>query len=426
MQHQHGTSGFPYFTPRHWLSLVSLTSLCLALACGDDDGPASGTGGSGGGGAGGGGNGGNAGNNMPGGSGGVGGGAGGSSGEGNMAGAGGNGMGTGPSGTIQVLSGDAAVLLAPTTAAIRATNVFVAIGQLGELPAFGGNNTPAPFTVISLPVAGGALGATVALPGADFYPEGIAAAADGRLFVGSINTGAIVRVPANSTTAEAFVAAGAVAERGVVGLTVDEDRDLLWFCDTSPNAPGGALVGVDLDLGTETVRHDLPNPEPIVDADAGSDGGVEVADAGDAGAPAPRATFCNDVRLNSDNDLLVTDSFGGRIFRIPSADALDDNSAEVWLTAPEIAPLAPDGFGVNGLAFAGDTLIVSSNGLFAINPESPATNIQAISLTLNGAPATLCGPDGVVAVPGTTNQVIVVENGFCGGAARVIKVTLDL
>ncbi len=411
-----------HFSTARCLSLFSLGSLCLAVACGDDDGPG-GNGGNGG-------SSGNAGSSgssgMPGGSGGMGGSAG-SSGSGGMAGSAGSagtGMGTGPTGTIQVLTSDTAALLAPTTAAIRGTNVFVAIGQLGELPAFGGDDTPAPFTAIQVPLAGGALGPSVSLPGDDFYPEGIAAADDGTLYVGSINTGAIVQVAATGTTAAAFVAAGAVADRGVVGMVVDDARDLLWFCDSSPNAPGGALVGVDLDDGTQSVRHDLPNPVPAGDADAGVDGG----DAGDAGGAAPRATFCNDVRLTPQNDLLVTDSFGGRIFRIPSADVLTANSAEVWLTAPQIAPANETAFGVNGLDFVGGSLIVASGAeLFVINPASPATNIQSIDLTLNGAAATLCGPDGLVAVPGTTDQLVVVENGFCGTPApRVIKITLDL
>lgn len=410
-----------FSTARRCLSLVSLGSFCLAMACGDDDEPG-GMGGSGG-------SSGNAGSSgssgMPGGSGGMGGSAG--SGGGMSAGSGGMGMGTGPTGTIQVLNSDAAVLLAPTTAAIRGTNVFVAIGQLGELPVFGGDDTPAPFTVIQMPVAGGALGASVALPGDDFYPEGIAAADDGTLYVGSINTGAIVRVPAAGVAAEAFVAAGAVAERGVVGMVVDDAREVLWFCDTSPNAAGGALVGVALDDGTESVRHDLPNPEPAGDADAGVDAG-DAGDASDAGGASARAAFCNDVRLTPQNDLLVTDSFGGRIFRIPAADVMTANSAEVWLAAPQIAPADATAFGVNGLDFVGGSLIVASGAdLFVINPASPATNIRALSLTLDGAAATLCGPDGLVAVPGTTNQLIVVENGFCtAGVPRVIKLTLDL
>lgn len=405
-----------------WLSLASAATLCVAVACGDDDGDG-GNGGSGGSGMagrageGGGGNGGSA--------------QAGSAGDGGDAGSAGGGMGgsgggaAGPTGTIQVLSADEEILLAPTTAAIRDDDVFVALGQLGELPQFGGDDTPEPFTVISLPLAGGNPGDGITLPGNDFYPEGIAAADDGTLYVGSITTGAIVSIGPDDDNAVPFIDAGEVAERGVVGMTVDDDRELLWFCDSSPVAPvpGGALVGVSLDDGEEIVRHELPNPEPAAGADAGTDGGV---DAGADAGVAPVAAFCNDVRLSPDDDIFVTDS-SGRIFRIDGGDAMDANSAEVWLEAPETAPPTPGGFGVNGLAFVGDRLIIANGGLFSVNPAAPAANIQAINLTLNGAAETLCGPDGIVAVPGTNNQIVVVENGFCpAGEPRVIRVTLDL
>jgi hypothetical protein len=50
-----------------------------------------------------------------------------------------------------------------------------------------------------------------------------------------------------------------------------------------------------------------------------------------------------------------------------------------------------------------------------------------LSLGEAGAPATLCGPDGLQTVPGSANEIVVVENGFCPAAReRVVKVTLDL
>jgi len=53
--------------------------------------------------------------------------------------------------------------------------------------------------------------------------------------------------------------------------------------------------------------------------------------------------------------------------------------------------------------------------------------VRTLSLGENGAPATLCGPDGLQTVPGSENEIIVVENGFCEAAReRVVKVTLDL
>ncbi|MEO8183762.1 MAG: hypothetical protein ABI895_33475 [Deltaproteobacteria bacterium] len=341
---------------------------------------------------------------------------------------------SGPSGTLEVLS-TAPELRAPTTAAVRGNNLWVVNGQLNGL--FGGALTNLPFTVVSLPLTGGDIGSTVVeLPEDDFYPEGIAAAADGTLYVGSVNLGIIVKVPADSTTASVFVPAG-VAERAVVGLTVDENRDLLWFCDSKPGAPGatGAIVGVSLDDGSEVVRHAMPNPGSMGAVDAGTplDAGADAGAAGAAATPAPAAvaTFCNDVIVDSTGNIFATDS-SGRIFRVPAANVMTANSASVWLSVPEIAPPMPGGFGANGLDIVGNWLVIANGGLVAVNPNSnnPASTVRTISLTLDGAPATLCGPDGLQTVPGSNTDLVVVENGGCnppsGDGDRVVRITLDL
>jgi sugar lactone lactonase YvrE len=395
------------------------SSLSLALACGDDDDGVVGSAGRGGG-AGSSGAGGRAGSA----------GMGGTSGTAGRAGAGGGGGGQGPSGTLQVLARDPA-LRAPTTAAVRGDDLWVVNGQLGGL--FGGAAPVLPFNLVSVPLTGGAIGsAAVELPGNDFYPEGIAAAPDGTLYVGSLNTGVIVRVPADSLTASVFVPAG-VAERGVVGLTVDQARGLLWFCDSNPLAPvpGGDIVGVSLGDGTERYRHAMPNPGTSSAGDAGADDG----DAGDAGAPAPSpaiATFCNDVIVGPTGIIYATDS-SGRIFRVPADSAESQSTAEAWLSIPEIAPPMPGGFGANGLDLVGNQLVIANGNLVAVDPDSnnPGSTARVFTLTLDGEVATLCGADGLQTVPGSTSDIVVVENGNCANAPggdgdRVVRVTLDL
>jgi len=75
-------------------------------------------------------------------------------------------------------------------------------------------------------------------------------------------------------------------------------------------------------------------------------------------------------------------------------------------------------------------MIIASGGtLVAVDPQSdnPASTVQVLSLGENGAAATLCGPDGLQTVPGSDNEIVVIENGFCPEAReRVVKVTLDL
>lgn len=342
---------------------------------------------------------------------------------------------SGPRGTLTVLNDDAEGLQSPTTAAVRGTDLWVVNGQLGQLfnPAATLN---LPFNLVSVPLAGGDIGGSIELPGDDFFPEGIAAAADGTLYVGSVTLGTVVRVPAGSTTpdADAFVEAG-VARRGVVGLTVDDARDTLWFCDSGPTAPGGGgdIVGVDLATGVETVRHALPNPGALGAADAGAPPGVVdagsedagVADAGDAGAaPAAPTTFCNDL-IVANGDIFATDT-SGRVFRVPSADVDVDDSAEVWLENPA----GVTGFAPNGIDQVGDNLVIATNGaLVAVSPEAndPASAVRVLTITEGGTPVSLCGPDGLQTVPGSNDEIVVVENGFCDtNRERVVKISLDL
>ncbi|HEU4580283.1 MAG TPA: hypothetical protein VFS67_18635 [Polyangiaceae bacterium] len=396
------------------LCAAATSCLIFASACGDDASPSDGnTGGSSGSGGGGG--------------------SSGSGGSNSDAGvdAGSTDAGpSGPGGTITVLS-SAPELRAPTTAAVRGNDLWVVNGQLSGL--FGGPAPVLPFNVVSVPLTGGPIGSTsIALPGDTFYPEGIAAAADGTLYVGSVNTKVVVQVPADSTTPSVFVPEG-VAERGVIGLTVDDTRNLLWFCDSNPAAaePGAAIVGVSLDDGTEVVRHAMPNPGSTPAASAG-DAGVD-AGASDAGreAAAGPASFCNDLIVDGTGNLFATDS-SGRIFRVPAASVLAPNSASVWLTGPAVAPAMPGGFGANGIDLVGGMIIIANgDGLWALNPNAadPAATARKLNLTLDGAPATLCGPDGLQAVPGSSTDLVVVENGGCnppsGDGDRVVRIKLS-
>jgi hypothetical protein len=390
-------SGFrPRFSSRAglWAFLAVASTAPLFSACSDDedtDGGGTGSAGMSGSGAGG---------SELGGSGGI---AGSSMAGSGMAGSGGSGMTAGPTGTVEVLTADAS-LTSPTTVAIRGDLVFAPLAQFDDLfPAEGMTAMPDPFKAVSVPLAGGALGDSVVLPD-DYYPEGISAAADGTLYIGSLTTGGIQRVPADSTTAEEFIAGGAVADRGVVGLTVDEDRDILWFCDSNPAAesPVAELVGVSTAAATE-----------------GDEVARHVLSSGDTGADAGAANaFCNDVIVTPVGDLLITESRASVIYRVPSADVLTNNSAELWSTAPELQP-PPGGFGVNGLALVGDVLIVANDDLFVIDPASPDS---ATLITLTGDDAAFVGaPDGLALVPGSTTELVVADNG-----GRIIKVTLDL
>jgi sugar lactone lactonase YvrE len=322
-------------------------------------------------------------------------------------------FGAAPSGSVRVLSADSQVLQRPTTATFRGRELWVAIGQLSVLFGSDGSQPALPFQALSLPLDGGELGAQkVALPGADYYPEGTASAEDGTIFIGSIMQGAIVKVPAGSTEAQPFVAKPTV-HRGVIGLTVDAQRQLLWFCDSNPKLDeaqkGAELVGVQLADGHEVVRHSLSRAED-------------------------KAPFCNDVIVSPDGDLWFTDSAVGRVFHVPADRALQAGSAEVWAAGDEVRPPATGGSGANGLEWLEGRLIVANVGrgtLVELDPKSndPTRGAQLISLTdeQTQGPASLCSPDGVERVPGSTDKLVVVENGGCPAKQpRIVEVTVRL
>jgi streptogramin lyase len=318
-------------------------------------------------------------------------------------------------GSIRVLSDDAERLLGPTTVAVRyrddlfeSQDFWVVNGQLSGL--FGGAPAKLPFSAVSMSTNGGVFRATEITLDGDFYPEGIASSRDGTLYIGSVALNTVVRVPTNSTTPEPFVPAG-VAAAGVIGMEVDDDRGLLWLCDSDPRdmPRTGAVVGVSLDDGSEVVRHVLAAP----DADS---------------------LFCNDLVLDDYNgDVWATESSAGIIYRIDAADVMTADSAEVWMRGGLAAP-PEGGFGPNGLVLAGNTLIVANAGngaLFAVDTTSgdPVADARAIPLSEGDRTGvSLCGPDGLLGVLGRTDgtDLIVVENGDCAAATpRVVQICLD-
>jgi sugar lactone lactonase YvrE len=314
-------------------------------------------------------------------------------------------------GTVRVVSSDADALQRPTTAAFRGRTLWVSIGQLSALFSDGGQ-PKLPFAARSLTLSEGQLGASIELPGPDYYPEGIAAADDGTLYIGSIMQGVISKVPAGSTTAEPFLPRG-TARRGVLGVTVDAPRQLLWFCDSNPKLEeakkAGELVAVQLADAKEVVRHALP---PLADKPA----------------------FCNDVIVSPDGALWITETAGGRVFRVPAEAALQPNGAQAWLTGGDVGPPPAGGSGPNGLVWMGGALFVANSGrgtLVRLDPRSdaPTRGAQVIALVdaHTRAPVTLCSPDGLERAPGVENTLIVVENGGCASKTpRISEVTLAL
>ncbi|MCY1032158.1 hypothetical protein OV207_11870 [Corallococcus sp. BB11-1] len=229
----------------------------------------------------------------------------------------------------------------------------------------------------------------VQLPGADFYPEGLAAASDGTLYVGSVGTGAIARARPGELGAHVFVPGRAAF--GVYGLAVDEAHDTLWACtydDALPPAQPAHLAAYALGTGELKASHALP----------GASG------------------FCNDVTLDAVGNVYATDTFANTVVRL----ALGGDALTTWASDAAFAPTAEGNFTLNGIAFdkSGGLYVVKSDTgtlfFIAIQPDGSA----AAPVTIPVAPA-LESPDGLEWVD--AQRLLVVEN--APGRASIVTLT---
>jgi glucose/arabinose dehydrogenase/mono/diheme cytochrome c family protein len=165
--------------------------------------------------------------------------------------------------------------------------------------------------------------AELAIPGEKIYPESITAAADGRVFIGSIVQRDIFLVKPGASTAEVWISADNETTLGVYGLFADDRSNTLWACFSSfpgsqgsPQAPS-ALNAYDLHTGKLKTRYPLPS------------GGA----------------FCNDIAIGPDGTAYVTDSDNMEIDRLPGGGG----RLQVWA--------GKGGFGPKGGVLDGISLI---------------------------------------------------------------------
>jgi len=233
----------------------------------------------------------------------------------------------------------------------------------------------------------------IALPGDRFFPEGVAAASDGTLFVGSLREGRIVRIAPDGAVAE-HVPPGGGDLVSAAGLRVDEARGLLWACSSDPG------VGVRTGKAAPALK--------AFDLRTGVPKGSWVL---------PGGGFCNDVAVAADGTVFVTDSFGARVLRLaPGATSLAVHASD-----PRFGGA---GFGLNGI-------VASTDGaLFVVQTNTGV--LWRIDAKGHAAPVALqrplVAPDGLVALP--DGALLVVETGSLAridpGSGRVTTLAAGL
>jgi streptogramin lyase len=170
----------------------------------------------------------------------------------------------------------------------------------------------------------------VTLPGNRPYPESVTSTAAGTLYTGSFAAGGIFRVPPNTAEAQVWISPGAFETRSILGVLADEKSGTLWACSNDLSALGVAgpskvkgswLKGFDLQTGAGKISARFPG----------------------------KKNFCNDIAVDRDGGVYVTNSFQPEILKLnPATQKLD-----VWLKNQQFDP--PDGgMGLDGIAFSAD------------------------------------------------------------------------
>jgi len=215
------------------------------------------------------------------------------------------------------------------------------------------------------------------------YPEGISFDEQQNLFyISSVGRGEIWQVDQQGN-AERFVKHSDFAS--TIGLQVDSDAQRLLVCVSDPGLAEqsqsenvGKIAGLavfDLSSGKQLAYHDL----------------AAVAGAG--------GHFANDVTVDDQGNIYVTDSFSPVIYRIA-----DSGSIDVIAQYPQLQ-VSPGQFGLNGIVYHTDGFLIvahhASGKLYRIDTDNPerATEIKRSDTSEDWQ---LTGLDGLLLVDSTT------------------------
>jgi sugar lactone lactonase YvrE len=231
------------------------------------------------------------------------------------------------------------------------------------------------------------------ITGERYFPEGVTAAADGTFFAGSMYEGCIMRALPGQAQVEAFIESGANGLVSVLGLYADSTRDVLWAC--SSDAGNGRLTG-SAPVGVKAFH--LRTGEALGSYDF------------------PGGGFANDLTIDAQGNLYVTDSWTPRILRL----AAGGSALEEWINDPQ---LGVEQWSLNGIDYDREnhaiyTVNQRAGLLFriAIEPDGSAGAVTQIETSQE-----LRRPDGLKMVGPNT---LATAEGGAGGMA-VIQIDGD-
>jgi sugar lactone lactonase YvrE len=234
----------------------------------------------------------------------------------------------------------------------------------------------------------------IELPSDFQYPNGITNASDGTLYVGSITSGRILRIDPTGKISTLYPRNADVF--AATSLRIDEPRGILW--GSSPD-----FLGTSSSNG-ETIRR----PPRVFAIDTRS-GEVLCL------IQMPEGGFSNDIALDSQGGVYITDSSLARIhYLAPGTRQLQTWVADERFRAERI--------GLSGIARRSDGVMVVghySNGeLFKVTSQSQGQpRVEVISLERR-----LENPDGMQFAP--DGSLILTEGAVNSGNGRLLRINV--
>jgi len=228
--------------------------------------------------------------------------------------------------------------------------------------------------------------ATMTLPPGALYPNGVARAADGTLYVGLVTSGRVLRKRPNEDWQTFFPGAETVFASNA--LRLDERHGLLW--GNSPDFLSGGKPRANriyaLNVADATLNRSLPLP------------------AGEMG---------NDIVLGADGTVYVTETKGGGILRLRPGEP------KFRMLYRDDRLTAPSGLGAAGIVILDDTLMAIANfgtgRLYTLSYGDARPALAEITL-----PRTIENPDGMGLAP--DGALIVLENAISSGQGRILRI----
>jgi hypothetical protein len=231
-------------------------------------------------------------------------------------------------------------------------------------------------------IAPAANAATVSVPEKS-QPESITVAPNGDLILGSASSSKIYRAKKGADKAEVFIDVSADGGGTFLGVLADGSSNTLWACQIYTSPPGSptrsALRGFDLKTGAAKFRWELPGEK----------------------------TLCNDFVVGPDKALYISDTFGGKIWRLKAGAAV-----------PDVFSDDRSLYGIDGITFLGDSLYENNvifNKLYRVPVDAGGKAGKPVDIWMDKP---VKGPDGMRAANG---KLFLTEN----GAGRVDMVTVS-